>query len=282
MSKSNSATKGKNIWSLITVERLAAAIASLGNRVKQLKNESWRLNNKTRLPTSLWAEVTKELKVNHNEKIRHSLYDIWNSKRRNIDQLVKEELKTINTNDNDRNDGDIDEIDGITAFAKTKSKLLPDPSLPLPQRPNTRAKKAKRVNNDNTGHSIVSETSFILSPSEWKAAYSRTREELNDDWTNILSNKLPSCGITCSVKFRKSHMKEGERKQNCLYFWCRADCTGEFCTRSYIIILKEEPNENTSPIFRVRISGIENHDAKRETMARQLRGKERYRVGKKL
>jgi hypothetical protein len=40
----NSDEKDKNIWSVITVEQLAAAIASLSDRIKKLDHETWRLN----------------------------------------------------------------------------------------------------------------------------------------------------------------------------------------------------------------------------------------------
>ena len=40
-------------------------------------------------------------------------------------------------------------------------------------------------------------------------------------------------------------------------------------------------NLNASPIFRVRIFAVENHDPTTETMFCQLRGEERYRLGLK-
>ena len=55
MPKKNPDVKGKNIWSLITPEQLAAAIVSLGDRINQLDKETWRLNAETALATSLWA-----------------------------------------------------------------------------------------------------------------------------------------------------------------------------------------------------------------------------------
>ena len=76
--------------------------------------------------------------------------------------------------------------------------------------------------------------------------------------------------------------KRGKRKWRCQYFWCRAKCTGEFCTRQYLIILKDAAVFNTSPTFIVKISGIEMHDAESAKISRQLCGEERYRVGKKL
>jgi hypothetical protein len=122
-----------------------------------------------------------------------------------------------------------------------------------------------------------------LTPTEWKAVFSRTQKNLNVGWTKIFSDKLSSYGITCPVSLYRAHVKEGERKRQCEYFWCRAECTGKYCTRSYLIKLKDKVDDlNTSPIFRVQISGAENHDAKVEIMTPQLCGEECYHVGKKL
>jgi hypothetical protein len=121
-----------------------------------------------------------------------------------------------------------------------------------------------------------------LTPSQWKAAFSRTHQKVNDDWTMIFSDKLTSSGITCSVSFRRSHIKKGKRKQECKYLWRRATCTNSKCTRSYLIILKNQVDVSTSALFLVQISGIENHDAKVETMARLLRREKRFSVGKKF
>ncbi len=123
--------------------------------------------------------------------------------------------------------------------------------MPLPERPNTRVNQAKTVNGNNAQLSAVSETSFILTPSEWKAVFSSTQKKLNDSWTKIFSDKLSSCGITCSVRFYRAHVKEGERKRQCEYFWCRAECTGKYCTRSYLIKLKDKVNEDSNCIDKI-------------------------------
>jgi hypothetical protein len=50
--------------------------------------------------------------------------------------------------------------------------------LSLPERPNTRVNQAKTVNGNNAQLSAVSETSFILTPSEWKAVSSHTQKKI--------------------------------------------------------------------------------------------------------
>jgi len=76
-SKSNTIAKN-NIWSLISVEQLTAAIASLGNRVSQLGDETWRLNSETELTTSLWAQVIEKLLINRDGEL-----DIGHKKKKN-------------------------------------------------------------------------------------------------------------------------------------------------------------------------------------------------------
>ena len=84
------------------------------------------------------------------------------------------------------------------------------------------------------------------------------------------------------MSFRKAHIKTGTRKQACRFFWCRADCSISICRRSFIIILNNQPDENASALFLVRIIVEENHDAETATHVRQLRGKDRMIVGKIL
>jgi hypothetical protein len=103
---------------------------------------------------------------------------------------------------------------------------------------------------------------------------------MNDGWTDIFYEKMKTFGIVCGIKFRRSHIREGKRK-NSKPFWCRAVCTGSKCTRSYFITLENKPNVHTAALFMMEISGIENHDPESEVMSRQLRGVERFRVGKK-
>ena len=280
MSETNSNTNGKNIWSRFTEKKLITAICSLGDRVKQLKNETWRLNSRTNLSTSLWSQITDKLEIDHNEKVRHSLYNIWHSKHNGIAKLVKKELETVGINANDGDNGGINEAEEVSSTGKSIPTLPSDPSLPLPQKPNTRINKSENVHNSVTQKSTIDDMSLALTPIEWKAAFSRTLQKMNEGWTNIFYEKLKSCGITCALCFRKSHVKKGKRKHACKFFWCRATCTNSECTRSYFIILKNQPDVHTSALFLVRVSGIENHNAKAETMARQLRGEERHRVGK--
>ncbi|CAF1061264.1 unnamed protein product [Rotaria sordida] len=219
-------------------------------------HETWRLNAETKLSTSLWAQVIKKLGIDNTEQRRNSLYNIWHLKRHKIVQLVEIELKRKNRNIIDGDDGDISRIEEVSVREDNNAHLLPDPSLPLPEPPNTRTKQPGTINGNNTECSIVSETSFILTPSEWKAAFSCAQKKLNDGWTKIFYDKIIPCGITCS-------------------------CTGKYCTRSYLIKLTDQADFNTSPILHVQISGTERHDAKIETMSRQLCGEERYRVGER-
>ena len=276
MTEKKAGKEVKNIWSLITVEQLAIAIASLGNCIKTLEEETWRLSTETKLSTSLWAQVIEKLGIDHNEKYRHSLYNIWHSKNDTTKNL-KERIDTLVVNEN------TDEINAtaeVSIISESIPNLQPDASLPLPQKPKTRANKSKNANNNATKNLITGEVSFILTASEWKAAFSRTRQEMNKGWTKIFSTKMVPCGIKCAIAVKKHHIKKGERKTICKSFWCRARCTNSDCTRSYFITLRNQPDIYTSVLFHVRIYGTENHNRDKQTMACQLRGEERYLVGK--
>ena len=122
MSKLNSDIKGKDIWSLITVKQLATAIASLGDRINQLKGATWRLNTETTLSTSPWSQVIEKLKIENNEKNRHSLYNIWYLKRGDIDILVEKESKAVHRNGNNVDNGDINEAEEISFTEKSIPK----------------------------------------------------------------------------------------------------------------------------------------------------------------
>ncbi|UJR34703.1 hypothetical protein I4U23_027480 [Adineta vaga] len=198
MTKAESDANNENIWSIFTVEQLAVAIASLGSRINELKDETWRLNDVTKLSTSLWYEIIEKLKVNHpkkakinhTEQLRHSLYNVWKLKRHDIRPLLNNKLKPQ------------DRIINING------------EEPLPEHPKTRFHKEAKDNDNLVDGSDVTETSFVLTASEWKAAFNET-------------------------------------------------------------------DMSASPLFRLRIFGEENHDPAVVIMSRQLKGKERLRVGKR-
>ena len=83
-----------------------------------------------------------------------------------------------NRNISGGHDGDIDEIEEASVVQENNLELLPDPSMPLPEQSNTRFNQAKTLHDNNDKDSITSETSFILAPSEWKAAFSFTRKKI--------------------------------------------------------------------------------------------------------
>jgi hypothetical protein len=282
MTNKGSNEKGKNIWSNIDLEQLVAAIASLGDRTDQLTKETWRLSVKTTSGDSLWGEVINKLKQDHNEKIRHFLYNVWHLNRHKIRQLVEKKKREFDRNENDGNDGVTAESENPSVPERTDSILLPDPSLPLPQPPNTRANQANNANDKKTKSILVGQISFHFTNEEWKDAFSFTGQKMKEDWTKLFYNKLTSSGITCSVKFKTPYIKEGKRKRNCRFFCCYAKCTIGKCERIYQMILQTKPNENLKTIhFLVRIYNEENHNIDIATDARQLQGTERFLSGKK-
>jgi len=155
MTGSKSKKKGKNIWSRITLDELATAIASLGNRTDQLKDETWRLNHKTRSLRSLWGEVIDNLGLDHSQATRQALYKIWRSDRHKISGLVEEKKRTININEKDGDDG------SVSVTEVENSVLVADPSLPLPQRSNTRASEKENDNDNSNQSSVETEISVV-------------------------------------------------------------------------------------------------------------------------
>jgi hypothetical protein len=89
MTTSNLIEEGKSIWSRINLDQLVAAIASLLDRTDHLKDETWRLNDKTKTPSSLWHEVIDKLDLDQSESTRQALYKIWHSDRHRIKKLVE-------------------------------------------------------------------------------------------------------------------------------------------------------------------------------------------------
>ncbi|CAF0841297.1 unnamed protein product [Didymodactylos carnosus] len=253
MTNFRSKNEKKSIWERITVEQLAIAIASLGDRSDELKKETWRLNAKTCQEDSVWSELIDRLKLDQNECTRLSLYNIWCRGRHEIKFLVEKQK---------------------AGTAENNLSLHSNPSLPLPQQPKT------RPNQRESAHAVQTETSIVLTFNEWKSAFSCTHRKMKPYWTDMFYEKLTSCGFKCPVKFKTPYIKKGTRKQACSFFCCYAMCSISICTRKYQIILKQEPEENASVLFLVRITGKENHNINTEISARQLRGKNRILVGK--
>lgn len=217
MSESTPEPKGKGIWSRITEQQLVIAIASLNDRVSQLRGESWRLKNDTRSSKSLWAEVIEKLKLKNTERTRQSLEKIWCLKRKGIDKLVEKQIISTMKNENNEHDGNVNELRDFSAEKKTNPNLLPKLSVPLPTKPNTRINRSD--NSDSNAQSeFDEEVSFVLTAAEWKSVFSRTDKKMKPGWTNLFYEKLKSCGITCVVGFKKSYVKTGKRKQKCKYF----------------------------------------------------------------
>jgi hypothetical protein len=82
--------------------------------------------------------------------------------------------------------------------------------------------------------------SVVFTADEWKNAFSRTNQEMKDDWTKIFNAKLTSSGIECVLKFKTPYIKEGERMRNCRFCGCFAKCTISICKRVYQMIIQSE------------------------------------------
>ena len=278
MTDSNSNNRGKGILSRISSDDFVVAVANLGNRVKELKGETWRLNIKTKPSSSIWSEVINKLQLNHDENTRHALYDILHSKRYNIDKLM-EKKKCVDNGKNFDRDNNIIYTKEEQSILEEKN-LVSEPSLPLPPRPQTRTCIQKNEIDNIIHKSYNTEISTVFTIEEWKDTFSRTHQKMEPNWTDIFYKNLTVSGIKCPLKFKTPYIKQGMRKQRCRFFCCYATCTISMCSRKYQITLQQQPNENSSVVLLVRIYGEENHNSTVETSARQLRGENRLLIGK--
>lgn len=276
--------KGKSILSRVHVDQLVAGIASLGDRTDQLKNESWRLNRETELPTSLWGEVIDYLQLDHDERTRHALYDLWNSNRHDIVTLVKR-MKRLNEGKETNDDVSIvDEKENNSVLEQKESNLCANESLPLPSRPNTRANQRNNIGESTLEYAFEGETSFVCSAVEWKSAFSYTDQKMKEDynWRILFSNKLTASGIRCPLKFRQPYIRQGKRKHRCKFFCCYAQCLYKSCERTYQITSMKQASDVSSVVFLVRIYGKEYHDVENEAHGREMQSQDRDEIGKKF
>ncbi|CAF1440169.1 unnamed protein product [Rotaria sordida] len=152
MAESNINDTGRDIWSLMSLDDLVSAITSLGHRIDQLKDDSWRLNRKTKSSSSCWSEVINRLKLDDNEKIHHTLCKIWHEHRHRIHDLVQKKKKEINSNEMKEGDSDDrNETENGSVAKKIIATLPSEPSLLLHEPPNTRAYQKAAASGNSTG-----------------------------------------------------------------------------------------------------------------------------------
>lgn len=281
MSDANSGEKGKGILSRISLDRFVSVVASLGHRTDQLQMETWRLNSKTKISSSLWREVIDELELNHDEKTRHALYHLLRSDAHKTVKLIQEKKRT-NNGGNNEDDLDINIDKDCRPADKGDSSLLSVPSLPPLQRPATRAAQHKDAKTNEISDSLTSEISLAFNTDEWRKVFSTTHQRMKKDWTDVFYKKMTSNGIKCSLVFKTPYIKKGKRKRRCRFFFCVAHCSLSTCSRSYQIILRHLPDENSSVLFLVCVFGEYAHDANVETAGRQVRSEIRSVIGKQL
>ncbi|CAF5145186.1 unnamed protein product, partial [Rotaria magnacalcarata] len=245
-------------------------------RIDQLKDDSWRLSEKTKSSSSCWSEVINALKLDDNEKNRHTLYKVWRGDRHKIHALVDEKKSEIKINKIKEQEGYESNSTGNNSVSeKVIAPLHSEPSLPLPEPHNTRTyQKAITSGNFYERHCI--KTEFIsLTRIEWKDTYSRTHKKTKPGWTRIFNEKLRSIGNTCSLRFHSACIPSGVRKHNCSDFWFSTACTGDKCQRKYIVSHRRDMDNNLMLLFRVDTYGEENHSEDNIMRPRKISGEER-------
>ncbi|CAF3959946.1 unnamed protein product [Rotaria sp. Silwood1] len=281
MTESNVNNTRKDIWSLISLDDLVTAIISLGERMNLLNDDSWRLNKSGKSSSSCWSEVIRKLKLDDDEKTRHSLYNIWHLKRHRIRELVDEKKKKKMMEMKEEDSNDRNEAENCSIGKKIIATLPSEPSLPLTEPPSTRAyQKAVASGTIYQRHCI--RTEFIsLTRNEWKSAYSCTHKKTKSGWTSIFDEKLKFIGHTCSLCFHSPNIPRGKRKRNCSDFWFSAACTGDICKRKYIVSHRRDIDNDLMALFRVDVYGEENHSTDNVMRPRKMDAKERDVIGKR-
>ena len=280
MSGSSSKDKKEDIWSLINLSQLTKAIAALGDRIKELQSETWRLNEKTRTTDSVWNKLISSMNLDQTEGIRRSLYNIWIRNRHQIKDLVAMQTTTIADDANlDIDEADSASSDIVSVSSRKQVPLQTMVSSPIPVRPKRQLHRDKCPDGNSKKGSTATDHSIVFSAAEWKKAYSFTYRNMKAGWADIFAAKLTASGFVCTLEFQSPVFKKGERKKNCRYFVCRAKCTITICARIFHIILQQEPIAETALLALVRTYGEANHDAADETGARQLTGENRLLVG---
>ena len=277
-----------NIWSRMTLDQFVTAVASLGDRVKKLRSESWRVKDHTGESNSVWNFLINQLGLDRNEKTRHALYNLLYRKRDKLRNRIKEELIEKGVDINEVYSDTSTESATISIEENGGLHLQPVISAPLPEPecPNTRSYRNKQISNDdinNDNNSLQEyEAAFILTPHEWHKIFSYTNNGLRDEWTNTVADKLKDeCGVTCALVGFRYHFKGGSRKQTSNYLRINAHCKNSECERRVKVTLREYAEQGTSPMFRVAITGRVKHDCDKK-MWRHLTGEERRRVGKNV
>jgi len=265
--------KSSPLLARIGTNRIAMAFASLGNRFRNLKDESWRLNRRSERPTSLWSDVSQELGLDGTEEVCHSLYNFFYRHKEELEGLIRNALNEQGVHVSASNDNN--------GHGCNNLQLNPETSIPLPQRPSPKTRTNKKKCAENNSTAEVYEASFILTAEQWRQAYSYKDNKMKDEWPKTFLEKLKNeLNITCALRVLDKHIKKGERKQANDFFWFKACCTNSNCKRNIKVMLKENVEIGSSPMFRVEISGEVNHDRQKEKMFRHLTGEERRRVGK--
>jgi hypothetical protein len=279
MSDSSTANTKIDIWSRITLKQLVPALVALGDRINELKTETWRLNRKTRAPGSVWNQVIASLNLDRSERTRQSLYNIWHKNRHQIKELVSTN-GDINLG-NGASDQDKNSTGNEILSASSGKQLLLNNMTSSP----VRVKPKRNVQKSTERHDIVKssapcEYSIAFTSAEWKVAFSRTDRKMKSGWTETFAKKLEASGSVCTPRFSTPSFKNGQRKKKSNFLLCYATCTTRLCSRHFHISLPIEPSAGASVLFLVRAYGKERHDGTVETAQRRIQGDERLAMGR--
>lgn len=271
MASASTARNKADIWNRITLQQLVDAIVALGDRIDELKTETWRLNDKTKAPESVWNQLILSLNLDRSERTRQSLYNIWHKNRHRIRELVATSAKF------NPEDGESDQDNRSAGKQQLLTQLT---SSPIRMKPKRNVQTLAEPDEEPSEDTSPRECSITFTAAEWKEAFSHTHRKMKSGWTDTFAKKLTGSGFTCPVRFSTPSFKQGERKKKCNFLLCYAKCTLRICKRFFHISLPTEPIAGASALFLVRAYGKEKHDGGVETAQRRIRGDERLAMGR--
>ena len=195
MARARSKEKRETLWEKINLSQLKTAILSLGDRIQEMNTETWRTNERRNGIDSIWNHLCTLLDLETSESNRRSLYNNWRRNRQQIKQLVGME-----STDDGRNRDNI-ENESISADSQTHTPLQGVVSSPIPVRAKRSGLRSSNSNDNGIDDDENGESLIIFSFAEWKAAFSRTHQNMKPEWRAVFRKKLEESGSVCTVNF---------------------------------------------------------------------------------
>lgn len=111
---------------------------------------------------------------------------------------------------------------------------------------------------------------FTLTPQEWE----KIADSSNQDWGDILANKISILNSVCCFQFKKRWIKRSFRKRSSYLFKTEGSCSFASCSVTLTITVSTECRSSTSKNASVTFDGQPKHNI-HERHARKVKGSNR-------